>query len=395
MSDFQELYLDWARDITDAPAFYHKALSYSIVSTCLGPQVHMEYGPFTLRPNLWLLIIGPSSLSRKSWSMRMATKLTRELKPGVEMQDFSSRENFLVELGNFNHDGQGLIKIDEFAGFYHRLKQKTHYQGLMQDLATLYDGDSFHKTIGTDRDVEKRTQIQIDQPYVNIISACSYDWFTEQVSSSDIKGGFLARFMLAVSTTPNDTPWPQPLPGDNSKYEQLKNKLSFISQILGEIKWSPEALREWESFYTAFAPKTQGGFWDQSYHRLIDMTRKIAMIHTIMRSEGQGAEIGAELRIEVEDLARAVAFTKELNQSFSEIVVGGSDLGVKRQKVERFLKKHESVSRSELLRGVPSLTAWELKQIIQTLDESELIEIEKKEASNYKIKESYKWDPTP
>ena len=59
-------YVEWAEPVTDAPIDFHVAASLALAGTIAGRKISLDRGHGRLYPNIWALILAPSSFFRKS-----------------------------------------------------------------------------------------------------------------------------------------------------------------------------------------------------------------------------------------------------------------------------------------------------------------------------------------
>jgi len=374
--NLRDLYLDYAKDITDAPPIFHTAMAYFMASSVINKKVFMPFGYRKLYPNLFILLGAPSSLHRKSWSQDMAINLINEVSPQFELPEFTSRSAFIAEFADSERPYQnaGMFAIDELSGFMKRIKYNKHFEGFMQDLSSLYDSKTLTRRAGvSDKDKKVYT---ISDPFLNFTAACSLDWLTESTNSTDITGGFLARFLWIIVDTKVTDPMDEPGEQDLEKKNQIIKKLYRLQQFTAMAGFNAEAKQNWRNWYKDFRRKYQGGTWDANYERLTTITKKIAMLNTIMRLEDVSNQIPVgSIDINEEDLSQAILFTTDTVSNFDKVIVGDSPREVLTQRTRKYIWKHGPVAHSALMRNIRGLDSWMLKTIIQTLEESEEIEV--------------------
>jgi len=126
-SSLIELYVEYGRESTDAPVIYHTALGYFVVSSILGHHVRLitSYIPSGLAPNLWVLLIGPSRITRKTTAMRLATNVIKAVNPAILMPASFTPEA-LYEMFNQLNEGDVVVWVkDELGGFFKSLEKGT------------------------------------------------------------------------------------------------------------------------------------------------------------------------------------------------------------------------------------------------------------------------------
>jgi galactitol-specific phosphotransferase system IIB component len=191
--DLIEEYFDYAVNSCDAPSIYHRAISYWIGSTLLGRFVRIitSYAPSGLAPNLWVLLIGPSRIVRKT----AATNLGENIVARVEKQllmPASFTPEALYELFNGVQPGTAFAWVkDEMGGFF-KMLQKKYMFGIREILSSIYMGR------GETRKLRNLTLTIPENIYVTALGNLPtppHQFFTEE----DFYSGFLNRFILAYA----------------------------------------------------------------------------------------------------------------------------------------------------------------------------------------------------
>ena len=140
---FIDRYVDWAltRSPDSAPT-YHRSLAFMLLSCTLGDRFTLG-AKWTIKPNLWVMILGDSTLTHKSASGNLFLK-TLDLFEAAESMEVNigsdtSTEALIKLLGQ--RDGMiSLLHTDEVARFYSENLTKTYRAGTMELFTELYDG---------------------------------------------------------------------------------------------------------------------------------------------------------------------------------------------------------------------------------------------------------------
>jgi len=91
--NFLSLYQEFCREITDAPEVYHEAVGLATVAVVLGNNVSFEFGDSQIFPNLWLNVLGDSSVTRKTTSINISKRLIPRQPRNVSFPMNSARRN--------------------------------------------------------------------------------------------------------------------------------------------------------------------------------------------------------------------------------------------------------------------------------------------------------------
>lgn len=88
LDDYERLWLE----TTDAPRIYHVAAGLAVIASTVENRVYLPFGGERLYPNVWALILGPSSFFRKSTCIAKARKTIQRAQPDALLPDEFSRE---------------------------------------------------------------------------------------------------------------------------------------------------------------------------------------------------------------------------------------------------------------------------------------------------------------
>ena len=372
---FEQLYVEWASEITDAPRAYHEAIARFVLSSVVNRKIWLPFGPQKLHPNIYMLIVGPSTLKRKSWSVKLGRKLIAEIYPDFTIQETSSRQAFISEFARRDRTpcGAGMIHIDELKGFVDRVKMGNWHQGFFQDLSSFYDGESFRRRRGVDE--KEKEEYRIDDPFLNIAACCSFDWLSSSIEASDLLGGFFSRFLWIVDNEPVTQIKTHPSPGDAMKYQLLVQKLYRINEYMGPAAWSPDADAIYHAWIQEWRLKNQGGQWDSNYDRMTFVAQKLALLQAISRTELTDDLVNPTIYITPADLKPAIQLVMKTTTAFKDISIGDSRDDLMIRRVAAKILKAGRIEHAALMRGVRDLDAKKLQLAIATLRESEVIEV--------------------
>jgi hypothetical protein len=133
-----EQYCDWATLSTDAVPVYHELTFFMVLSGLMagGLSVNTTYGQ--VRPNLWGLILGDSTLARKTTAMKMGMSFIEEIDKDRVLATDATAEGLMSGLtGRPNQ--VSIFFRDEITGFLDSVKNKQYMSGLPELMTQLYD----------------------------------------------------------------------------------------------------------------------------------------------------------------------------------------------------------------------------------------------------------------
>jgi hypothetical protein len=354
---------------TDAPREYLVAGAIATIGTVISNRVYLPFGGDRIYPNLWQVLLGPSSTYRKTTCVkgvrRTLMRLYHDAKPSPLFPDEFSKEALVSRLSECP---QGLLTYSEFSGALAGFS-RDYMSGTKELLADLYDSPVRYERI-----VGKQT-ITANNVCISILAASQTDWLLEKLKESDIRGGFMARFTF----------WPAfykrrflaiPPEPDNKVGTQLIRHLNDIRKLEGAIMlptsvqdryatWLGNHERELDSLPRA---GQLGPFWS----RLGITTLKMALIIHV-------ASAGT-LLMDDAALESAIGLTEYLKASlahlFEEEIAFTPDMK-NRQKVLKQVRERPGIAFRDLSRHC-SLLKRNLDPVIETLKAEGLIELREK-----------------
>ncbi len=226
-------YCDVFGPTTDAPRQFHVFTCLSLMAALMGRRVWVRDGAAPLYPNLFVLLLAPSSLYRKSTCVAIGQDLARALE-GHERPDAPARRilypsQFTPEslLDILEEQPEGWIVLDEFRQFLDSMR-RDYNAGMREMFMSLYDCRSIHRKI---RSGEKR----IEKPGVNLIGACATAWFADAVKSGELRSGFYQRLLIVAAQTKTRHLARGQAPDSRARLDLLRS-LNLMAQAAGEME---------------------------------------------------------------------------------------------------------------------------------------------------------------
>lgn len=361
-SNFIERYTAWAESFTDAPPQFHRFVAYWMLSSLLGRRVYMHLGDEWLFPNLWLVVLAPSSFYRKSTALGIGARLVKEMNPAIHLPSEWSQECFITLMSQQSH---GAMICYEFKGLLAQL-QKDYNFGAQSLLTELYDcPPDYVRKKGTTEVKEFR----IEKPYLTILGASTLEWLISSVQSGDIAGGFLARFLFVSADRKHKVLAIQP-PAPEAERLVVKTALEAALQVEGKMHYSAEAEQHYRDWYARFvdeAERAQEGV-RAFFPRLTAYAHKFAMLEAVLN--------GHHPEITKEDCRRACLmadnFAAEIQRLGTESL-GKSKLEATMNRIVKAVIKYPGIEHSRLLKNIGG-GAKQFKDAIDTLLQREDIE---------------------
>ncbi len=206
---FIDQYVSWARKKTDGAVEYQIASAFTLLSAAFSDTGYgtPKYGKLGL--NLWFMLLGETTLSRKSTSRQLMLRMLRTYEKYVGYQ---------IDIGS-NVTAEGLVKHlsgrdkmtslfhhDEVQGMFKEFVTKTYMATAADQFTELYDGH-VPVVIRSTGGSNARSAVQSDRAETNFIMYLM--GITSKVSEiltvDYFRSGFLARFLYVVADAPERT----------------------------------------------------------------------------------------------------------------------------------------------------------------------------------------------
>lgn len=182
-------YKKWGTAATDAPEHYHELACFMALSSLTASGLKLETSFGDLVPNLWGMILGESTLTRKTTVMRMAMDIVSDLDDEIILATDGSAEGLLTGLSERPKRVSVFYK-DEISGFFDSINRKDYLAGMPETLTMLYDVPKFLQRL------LRKEKITIVEPYFIFFGGGIRDKVYSLVDEEYVLSGFLPRFLV-------------------------------------------------------------------------------------------------------------------------------------------------------------------------------------------------------
>lgn len=353
-SGFLREYHDFALPLTEAPAIYHLFVAFALLAAACARHVHLPFGAQRLYPNLWLILIAPSSRLKKSTALSLGRRILAASKLDVIYPNEFSREA-MIEILEQKPDG--LFLWNELGGVL-RAFESNYMLGTKEMLTELFDCPPQFKR------VLKSKEVIITDPCISIASASTVDWLNRAVKEHDIRGGFLPRFIYIPADKPSKL-LPLPPTPDPEAQAAIVQRLEQIAAYRGVFGMSADAEAIHDNWYHAnygeMSQEIDSETLAPFYSRLSVYLLKFAMLYELSAT--------GDFTISAEAMHSACLLVDQLKANIKHLV--DTDLlqtyeETLTRKVLTWINRRPGISRSELLRTA-RVSTRSLEPILQAL----------------------------
>lgn len=382
-----EEYIEWAKTLGDAAWQYHEAGVFIVLSSLLSSSVRLPTSFGTITPNLWLLILADTTLTRKTTAMDIAMDMILDIDSDCVLATDGSIEGLLTSLST-RPSRASIFLRDEFSGLLEMMTRRDYYSGMAETLTKLYDG-KFQKR------VLRKEIIEIRDPILIVYAGGIRTRIYELLNYGYITSGFIPRFMFVAADSDISRLKPLGPPTDAStagrdalltKFRNLYDHFTAEQTIkMGEReitvpkKWDAELTPEaWVRYNKFEADMLQVG---------LDSDRADLMTPTMDRLAKSGLKMAILLAatrgehtvvVNEQDIVRAFYYIERWSPFTLDLIhnIGKTMSERQLERVHRSITQQPGITRSQLMQN-HHLTARDADLVFETLMQRGLIDKKK------------------
>jgi hypothetical protein len=368
---------------SESPERYYYWSALSSISAVVRKNVYLNRGNlYTLYPNLYVFLIGPSGI-RKGPPVALAKKLVNRVQNTRVLSGRGSIQAFIKELATAYHmpdnsiitDASGFLVSGELGAFL--VEDPAAYVLLTDLYDTQYNEEwkNYIKGTGTDK---------LKNVYLTLLGASNEVFLHDSVPKNVVGGGFIARTMVVVEEkkrrvnsliydVKGSIDYMSEDGNDSEDVIDIKQSVEWLRQLAnlsGQFRMTPEAAKfadKWYKELNARQEKAKEKDRMGLFERLLDHALKVSMLISLSNK--------LELIIEEQDMKEAVAVCQECIPGTKRVFLGEGKseiAGPTAIVLKELLRRpgHE-MSRQNLLRvGWGDFDSIVLDRIITTLSEA-------------------------
>jgi len=313
-----EAYLEFTGP-TEAPTVFHFWVGVGTIAAVLRRKVYINQVFFEWTPNFYICLVAPPGVATKSSAIGIGEQLLADL--GT------------IRLGPSAATWQAMIKIHVEAaeavqmpdGSWMQMSCVTYCTSELGTLVNFHDPqmiDVLCDLWDGRRTWSKATahfgSAVLGNPWVNIIAATTPAWLSDNLPTSLLAGGFVARTVFVYADRKRQLiAYPKEhfaKVQHRVRREDLLSDLERISLLKGEFQLTPEAVEWGTKWYEKLYHELQSAQtteWQGYLARKQTHAHKLAMVLSASRSDS--------MVIEASDLQRAVRYLDEIEAGMSEV----------------------------------------------------------------------------
>jgi hypothetical protein len=379
---FVEDYVAWAGGVGDAAQAYHIGGAFVALSAVLSGTVKIPTSWGNIIPNLWFMILGDTTLTRKSTAMDMAMGILEELDEDLMLATDGSIEGLMTAM-TMRPGRPSIFLKDEFSGLLESMSKKDYMAGMAELLTKLYDGKPMKRIL-------RKEIIDIKRPILIIFAGGIKARVQANLDFDHVSSGFMPRFLFLTAKTDVQRvrPLGPPSARDLGERELIKGRLKHIfrhyTQMINvqvtETETTAAKPMEWDAELTDDAWRRYNKVEDDlmkaglatehpdlmvpTYSRLAVSCLKAA---TLIAASRQFTE---KVIVEEIDIVRALSYGQQWRDYANEVLngIGKSQLEKQLERILHAIIANPGIGRSSLMQNF-HLTARNADAIFNTLEQ--------------------------
>lgn len=183
-------YMDWATTTTDAVPEFHEISCAILLSALMATTVRLRTSRNqNIVPNLWAMILGETSLTRKTTAMDMAMDFIMEIDRDLILASDASAEGLMSAL-SLRPKMVSIFYRDEVTGFFDAINRKEYLASMPEIMTKMYDVPKYMP-----RKLKKDTYV-VSEPIFIFFGGGVPDKMYSLIEESYFASGFIPRFLI-------------------------------------------------------------------------------------------------------------------------------------------------------------------------------------------------------
>jgi hypothetical protein len=273
------------------PRKFHEHTALYTLSSVIGRSIYMEFGPGPVYACLWCLLVGASTLSKKTTgAFGLSRKMLTDVVPNLRGADTSSPEGLLKnceELGSGKTYCQMWVMLDEFTRLLDQLN-KDYMAATEEAMIVLKDGWPQKRRLS-------KCVVDVPATYMTFLSVSIGDSLSESLTKKNYIKGFAPRFLICIGDQNRYEKRPLVNAQMKAEYQRLADMLKkLVADYAGkttEFRWSAEAQKFWDAWCVKMwrNSRKEDVAVQAIYGRLEDILLAVAMLKALSDNMTDGA----------------------------------------------------------------------------------------------------------
>lgn len=384
-------YKQYGISVTDAVPEYHELCAFMLLSGILSAGLQLKASFGRMIPNIWGLVLGDSTLTRKTTAMEMAMSFLRDVDQDAVVATDGSPEGLISALSD-RSERVSIYYKDEISGLFAAMNSKSYLSDMPEILTKMYDVPEYYS-----RPLRKET-ITIRSPYFIFFGGGIRDKVYSLLNEDYVLSGFLPRFLVVNGDADLSKLRPTGPPNEETStakdalndrivamYDNysmtVRSKLGTQSVMIPQNVEATLTQDAWD-FFAEIETKLTHAASDSAlamlalptFTRLAFSTLKMG----VLLAGARGPDHARRVIVSKQDLQEAAWFTQRWGKHSIALL---QNAGVSRSErwIERiigFVKRHPGCTRTQLMQG-HRVSSKEMTELLQTITDRGMVDVKR------------------
>lgn len=274
----------------------HRWVAISIVAAALERKVWIHRGGYTLYPNLYTFIVGPSGKVKKSTSTGIGVSLLREVEGIQTLSEQMTAISLVQQLSEAQTTfpyGPRNVRQSALFAYSSELAAtfKDAYGPLIELLTHFYDCTPANSETPYVYKTISRGETKIFGPCLNFLGCSTPSWLMRFIPPAEMEGGFASRIIFVVEHESKQAiAWPDLVTSESDHDSQKKFLLADLKRIhglTGPMRPNAELIengQKWYQIHQMHSRENHDLRFSGYYARKFDTLLKIATVISVSES---------------------------------------------------------------------------------------------------------------
>jgi hypothetical protein len=239
-------YKGWATSVTDAVPEFHELTCAMVMSALMSTTLRLQTSrPRHIIPNIWGLILGESTLTRKTTAMDMGMDFITDIQRDLLVASDASVEGLVSALA-LRPKMVSIFYRDEVSGLFESMQKRDHLSGMQETFTKMYDVPMYLTRV-----LRKET-FTLSEPIFIFFGGGVPDKMYSMIDEQHFASGFIPRFivMRGHGDVEKLTPTSKPMSHDMSRRAELKSTFEAYYQNYTDVTVQTEVPTTGEKMLT-------------------------------------------------------------------------------------------------------------------------------------------------
>lgn len=230
---------------SEAPEGFHLWVALGTIAGAAQRKISMSAAYFPVHTNMYLVLVSPPGVGKKSTALRVGKNFLKQVEPQTNFATESSSPEALI--GLMAKIAKGTVKHQSLTLYSSELGtlMATNPAGMVDFLTDIYDGNP-----DWDRQTRSHGNEKIPRPWLNLMAATTPNWMGDNLSSTAVEGGFVARSIFVYDDQRIlKSPFPIKTPAMAKLEAAIVNDLSHIATLEGVFEFTEDGYKFYEEWY--------------------------------------------------------------------------------------------------------------------------------------------------